>query len=956
MDLSKRLIEVDLPIKRISEHARKDKNVKKGHLHTMHIWWATRPLASCRAVILASLLPDPEDSMCPTSFLTMAQKILRRFTGKESSNRQILRDTLLSFISDFSSWGNSNNSIYIEAAQELVQARYGEATPVILEPFAGGGAIPLETLRIGAQSFAMDLNPIPNLINKVAIEFLPKLRGSLAQKCDKWGNELFRRVSASLEKYYSSLNGKISVAYIWARTVICEGPGCGAELPLIGQPWLSQKPGSLAALKYEYDRNGHQIKVKIVHPSSKSEFQPPISKRFSATCPACGYTTPYKNVRKQIQERRGGARDARLLAVISINQNGMRTYRLPNDSDLTAIREARNALRVFPNFGPELTAVPDEPYPDWYSGVFNPGLWNMETWGDLFTDRQALALATFTKQLREMSDEIHEAEGSSELADAITTCLALAVSNLSHYLSSVSIWALDHMISAFVQGSGMAMRPDFAEANPLMPKLVGGFSFSLNKILDVLRREATTIKLPGTIQQGSATRIPLPDDSVDYVITDPPYYAAVPYSDLSDFCYVWLKRMLCEIYPDLFVTKLTPKDDEIIAYYVQPKDRPKKDSEFFETKMEEALTECRRVLKPDGVAVIIFAHKGTAGWEAMLNALIRAGWVVTASWPIDTERAARMRAYKSATLASSIHLVCRPRENPDGSLRTDDVGDWRDVLAELPERIHEWMPRLAKEGVVGADAIFACLGPALEIYSRYSSVEKASGKKVELKEYLEQVWAAVSREALKMIFEGADASGFEEDARLTAMWLWTLRTSAKNGDEDDAGEAKSIVGYDLEYDAARKIAQGLGAHLENLGHLVRIKGDTATLLSAGARTRYLFGKDAGEVPKGRERKKSKQQKFDFMGELKELEDDSGDWAGDLSGRAGSTVLDQLHQSMILFGAGRGEALKRFLVEDGVGLNPLYWRIAQALSALYPSGTDEKRWVDGVLARKKGLGF
>lgn len=163
------------------------------------------------------------------------------------------------------------------------------------------------------------------------------------------------------------------------------------------------------------------------------------------------------------------------------------------------------------------------------------------------------------------------------------------------------------------------------------------------------------------------------------------------------------------------------------------------------------------------------------------------------------------------------------------------------------------------------------------------------------------------------------------------------------------------LGLAYEY-AARKIAQGLGAYLKNLGHLVNIKRDTATLLSAGARTRYLFGKDAGEGPKGRKKKKSKQKKFDFMGELKEMEEESGDWAGDLSGRPGSTVLDQLHQSMILFGAGRSEALKRFLVEDGVGLNPLYWRLAQALSALYPCGTDEKRWVDGVLARKKGLGF
>jgi len=352
------------------------------------------------------------------------------------------------------------------------------------------------------------------------------------------------------------------------------------------------------------------------------------------------------------------------------------------------------------------------------------------------------------------------------------------------------------------------------------------------------------------------------------------------------------------------------------------------------------------------------AFAAAAGdFSVTLATMIDAGWVVTGSWPIDTEMGTRLRARNSAALASSVHIVCRPRENPDGSLRTDDVGDWRDVLAELPVRIHDWMPRLAKEGVVGADAIFACLGPALEVFSRYSSVEKASGDRVTLKEYLEEVWAAVSREALGMIFEGADASGFEEDARLTAMWLWTLRT-APNGNDEKAADARasSIRGYALEYDAARKIAQGLGAHLENLAHLVEVKGDAATLLAAGARTRHLFGKSVDDVPRGRRKASKAQMALDFEDELRELEEESGDWAGDVAGRTGTTVLDQLHQSMILFGAGRGEAMNRFLVEDGAGRNPLFWRLAQALSALYPTGTDEKRWVDGVLARKTRLGF
>jgi len=295
------------------------------------------------------------------------------------------------------------------------------------------------------------------------------------------------------------------------------------------------------------------------------------------------------------------------------------------------------------------------------------------------------------------------------------------------------------------------------------------------------------------------------------------------------------------------------------------------------------------------------------------------------------------------------------------------------VLSELPSRIHEWLPRLASEGVVGADAIFACLGPALEIFSRYSRVETASGEQVTLKEYLEHVWAAVAKEALNMIFAGADATGFEEDARLTAMWLWTLSAGANGAeatdgsggddaepdDEEDDGPAKKIKltgGFTLEYDAARKIAQGLGAHLETLTSLVEVKGSNARLLPVSARTKALFGKDDASAPAAKARKKKEQQlALGFTAELEEAEE-SGGWGDKGVPAKADTVLSRIHQTMILFAAGRGEALKRFLVDEGVGSDERFWRLAQALSALYPSSADEKRWVDGVLARKKGLGF
>jgi len=378
--------------------------------------------------------------------------------------------------------------------------------------------------------------------------------------------------------------------------------------------------------------------------------------------------------------------------------------------------------------------------------------------------------------------------------------------------------------------------------------------------------------------------------------------------------------------------------------------------------MERALVEGRRVTMPTGIGVVVFAHKSTAGWEAILSALINAGWIATASWPVDTEMGSRVNAMGTASLASSVHIVCRPRENSDGSLQTGNIGDWREVLQELPSRIHEWMPRLAAEGVVGADAIFACLGPALEIFSRYSRVEKASGDVVTLKEYLEHVWAAVEKEALNMIFEGADTSGFEEDARLTAMWLWTLvagktdsvaaeNTQENMDDEDDAKPAKAPSGYVLEYDAARKIAQGLGAHLETLTSLIEVPGDKARLLPVSERARHLFGKEEEASAKG----KKKQPQMDMFSLLGDDGADAQASAGPPL-RPGATVLDRLHQSMLLFAAGRSEGLKRFLVEEGVGRDARFWRLAQALSALFPVSSTEKRWVDGVLARKKGLGF
>jgi adenine-specific DNA methylase len=650
--------------------------------------------------------------------------------------------------------------------------------------------------------------------------------------------------------------------------------------------------------------------------------------------------------------------------------DGSREYREPSEAEKHAFIAASEKLSQLVKANTKASRysyIPSEALSHAEPRRLNVMHYGFDNWGSLFNDRQKLAILTFSEVLEKAFDTIKQKQANEEFATAICTILGLCLSNILQYNCNMSTWLSDGMISVFIQSSSIPMRADYAEANPLMSKLAGGFEFQLTRIRDTLLQLCGILPYRGTAVLGSATSPLLPNDAADAVVTDPPYYFAIPYAELSDFFYVWIKRIFQRLHPDLLRFDTTPKADEAIQNLPHSKGVEQKDKAHFETKIRESLIVAREEVKPSGIAIVVFAHASTEGWEALLNALLGAGWVITGSWPIDTEREGRMLASRQRALASSVHLVCRPRENPDGSLRSYEIGDWRDVLHELPQRIHEWMPRLRDEGVVGADAIFACLGPALEVFSRYSYVEKASGEQVTLKEYLEYVWAAVAKEALNMIFEGADARGFEEDARLTAMWLWTLSTTSVNGDggaKDDTedteetddetkGKAGKASGFSLEYDAARKIAQGLGVNLENLTSVVEITGNTARLLSVSERTNYLFPRHESQAPTRQKKKSVQPRLFEGFGE-----DEKGDgsWGDKTAPKLGDTVLDHVHQSMILFAAGRGEALKRFIIEEGAGNNPQFWRLAQALSALYPSGGEEKRWVDGVLARKKSLGF
>jgi adenine-specific DNA methylase len=1013
----KRLIEVDLPIKRISAHSRREKSIRHGHISTLHVWWARRPLAACRSVICAALWPDPADPLCPQDFRDKASKLITEFANAAVTNKalgescdhqtwikwqsltktggldsrneahwNVLRFALLDFIADFANWDNSNVQEYLETSRALTQAAHealgGEPNtrPLVVDPFAGGGSIPLEALRVGADAFASDLNPVAVLLNKVMLEFIPKYGQRLADEVRKWGEWIKCEAEKELADFYpKDSDGATPMAYLWARTVRCEGPSCGAEIPLIRSPWLAKRPKRSIRLQTVPSTDRKGVKFQIIskqrggwadqEDSTRMVPDPTFEgtvKRGSATCPCCGFTTPVARVREQLRVRKGGTKDARLFCVIANGAGGAgRFFRLPYDRDINAAREAGKRLEAaaLKHTGP-FDLVPNEKLD--LKGVRHTWamIYGLENWSSYYTDRQALSLTTLVRLVTDVGRQMLQ-ESEPAFATAVQACLALAMSREADKLSSLARWdtTRENPQGTFAR-QALPMLWDFNEVNPLSGA-GGDWDTALDWVHRVCESQVKSSST-GTVEKASASDHPMPSDSADLFLTDPPYYDAVPYAYLSDYFYVWLRRALASALPDLFNSPSVPKDEEIVVDRPHELSNSTHDITFYERELTKAFGEGRRIIRSDGIGTIVFASKTTASWEAILKAVVEAGWMITGSWPIDTELENRVSAQGQARLASSVHLVCRPREGSGALVGSDPIGDWRDVLQELPRRIHEWMPRLAEEGVVGADAIFACLGPALEVFSRYSRVEKANGDPVALKEYLEHVWAAVAKEALAMVFRGADATGFEADARLSAMWLWTLKSPDTNGDpdkgdaEDDSEDESEIrkakaVGFALEFDAARKIAQGLGADLETLSHLVEISGDQARLLPVSERTRHLFGKEE-EEPTRATGKKKKSAQLDMFAELIESDEPEAAWREKTVKRVGETTLDRVHQGMILFAAGRGEALKRFIVEDGIGRDGKFWRLAQALSALYPSASDEKRWVDGVLARKKQFGF
>lgn len=467
----------------------------------------------------------------------------------------------------------------------------------------------------------------------------------------------------------------------------------------------------------------------------------------------------------------------------------------------------------------------------------------------------------------------------------------------------------------------------------------------------------------------------------------------MPYADLSDYFFVWLRRALPEhpLLQDPFdpSNALTPKAREAVQDETRKVDGRPKDRAFFDEVMGRAFAEGRRVTRDDGVAGVVFAHKTTEGWEALLSGLIRGGWTITASWPITTEMATRLRARESAALSASIHLVCRPRaENAE-------IGDWTRVSRELPRRVREWMARLQGEGIRGADLVFSCIGPALEIYSRFSKVVDAEDREIplggdpeaaepHLRGYLAYVWETVGRAALEQVLEaggGGNGGALEEDARLTALFLWTVESSAQNGaasggdepdeeaddgeedgDEEPGGKQKARPGQKLIYDVVRRFAQPLGIHLDAWeGRIIETDKGVVRLLPVAERARQLFGEEGAQAAARRiEQARAESPQLSLFPEAKaEPEQAEASRTGrgrrrkDAAGpelaasRREPTTLDRVHAAMLLQRSGQSSALRTLLAAER-DRGPAFERLANALSALYPEGSEEERLLDAML--------
>ncbi|MBI5446669.1 MAG: DUF1156 domain-containing protein [Deltaproteobacteria bacterium] len=829
-----RLIEDFLPIEAISAEASREKSVRKGHISTLHLWWARRPLVACRAAVYGALVPAS------------------RFVPAEGSEeeRQAGRKAAESFLARLCKYPGDPRTIaeaqrhLLEAHAERLTAESGRAVsaedieagraprPRVLDMFAGGGAIPLEALRLGCESHAVELNPVAHLVELCTVTYPQQFGAELADDVERWGRQVLDRTWEQVADLYPRLelasNGTARntqgdlfrasskkdralsiVSHYWTRTAPCPNPTCGATVPLYRQTWLRNKSSGYVALRPIPDHAQKRVRFEVMEAASVKGlgFDPGIGiENSSTTCPFCHSAVDARYVRTYGDTQGFGQQ---LMCIIALNPNGRGKLYLAGESlahgeeERQATADAR-AAALERELGPNSL---DEVIPPTGNAGLATGksyLYGIRTFRQAFTPRQRCVLLTMAREIRRCHAEMLAHGIGAERARATATYLGLLLSRLTDKFNSLARWnSVGEKIESLSSMKRFAMMWDYSELN-----VFGGGSGDalsiLEMMLDVIRREAGK-GLPSFCVRRSATDPYFENGFFDAVITDPPYYDNESYSELSDSFYIWLRSSIGFLYPEHFGGALTPKKKECVAAAYRQGGTREAARSFYETRLLEALKEAHRATKPTGLLAIVYAHKTTLGWATLVYALRTAGFEVAEAWPLDTERKGRVAHQEDAALASSIFLVARKRSEArsgsfEGSVRTD-----------LERIVTERLDALWSQGISGADLVIACVGAGLRAFTRFPRVEYANGEEVPAEGFLAEVETVVLDRVLDKLSKLAGGDGGQQSlagvdaaTRFYILWRYTYRIA-----ELDAGEAIVFAnGTHVELDGQGSLSAG----------------------------------------------------------------------------------------------------------------------------------------------------
>jgi putative DNA methylase len=797
----RKLIEVALPLEAINREAAREKSIRHGHPSTLHLWWARRPLAACRAVLFAQLVDDP--SAHPD-----------RFPTEEAQDQE--RERLFRLIERLVPWEATQDEKVLEEAREEIRRSCGDTLPEVLDPFCGGGSIPLEAQRLGLIAHGSDLNPVAVLITKALIELPARFanqppihprdgdgrlavqswRGAqgLAEDVRYYGTWMRKEAERRIGHLYPQAtlpDGRKAtvIAWIWARTVTCPNPACQATMPLVRSFWLGKKKGKEAWIRPVVE--GRSVRFEIGHGASGPPVEGTVS-RTGATCLVCNTPVPLAHIRA---EGKAGRMGAQLMAIVA-EGNRERIY-LPSDP------EHEKAADV-----PRPEGVPETEIPYNPRDLKAPN-YGMTHYADLFTNRQLTALVTFSDLVGEARQRVIEDGGSPEYADAVATYLAFVVSRSVDYSSILCSWNSGRdLIRNTFSRQALPMVWDYAEVN-LFSDSTGNISGALDWVAEVIDGVPTTA--PGSAAQRDATAQSSAPEKRLAISTDPPYYDNIGYANLSDFFYVWLRRSLAPTYPDLFSTMLTPKAAELVADPFRSGGDKAKSEQRFREAFEKAFRSLRDAAAPSWPLTVFYAFKqaehdergvASTGWETMLAGLLRAGLAVTATWPMRTELGNRLLSQASNALASSIVLACRPRSESAGI--TDRRGFLAALHAELPKALRE----LQQGNIAPVDLAQAAIGPGMAVFSRYAKVVEPTGEPMPV------------RSALGLINQVLDEVLAEQEGEFDADTRFAIKWFEQYG-FDEAG-----------YDPAEGLARAMNVSVKGLE-------DAGILVAKAGRVRLL---------------------------------------------------------------------------------------------------------------------